>query len=161
VKRSIIITLILSLLIWGLWFFINPSGASAQTPQATYIGVDKCKVCHPKNFEAFSGRKFKKAWKVLEMRAWKVLEMRGKTKDPECVRCHVTGYGEPGGFVDEESTPHLKYKQCESCHGPGSLHASNPINKEYRKIMAPYKYSDENICIRCHTCMWTHGTAKF
>jgi hypothetical protein len=153
VKRLIIMMIISSILVGGVCFLILPTQAVAQNPRATYVGIDKCKACHPRNFEAFSQRKFKKAWRVLEM--------RGKTKDPECVKCHVTGYGEPGGFVDEETTPHLKYKQCEACHGPGSLHVGNPANEEYRKGMAPYKYSNENVCIKCHACMWAHRVREF
>jgi hypothetical protein len=151
-KRSIIIIGILVLLGYGVWIFINDTLSIAQ-PQATYVGIDKCKTCHPKNFAAFSERKFDKSWRILKM--------RGKEKDPECLKCHVTGYGEPSGFVSEEATPHLKYKQCEVCHAPGSLHVSDPSNKEYRKVMAPYKYSDKNVCVKCHVCMKTHKEAVF
>jgi len=151
-KRSIIIIGILALIGYGLWIFINDSLSIAQ-PQATYVGVDRCKTCHPKNYDAYTHRKFDKSWKILEM--------RGKTKDPECLKCHVTGYGQPGGFVSEEATPHLKYKICEACHAAGSLHVSDPANKEYRKTMAPYKYSDKNVCVQCHECMKQHKEAVF
>ena len=46
----------------------------------------------------------------------------------DCVSCHVTGYGKPGGstvtFNDK-----LQNVQCEECHGPGSLHAKAPSKK--------------------------------
>ncbi len=152
-KRTIFIIIILVLLNCGLWVFLNNTLSIAQQQQATYAGIDKCKNCHPKNYEAFSHRKFDKSWQILEM--------KGKTKDPECLKCHTTGFGEPGGFVSEEATPHLKYKQCEACHGPGSLHMSNPADKEFRKTIAPHKYSNENICIKCHVCMKAHKGLEF
>ena len=34
-----------------------------------------------------------------------------------CVQCHVTGYGEPNGFVSVEKAPDLVNVGCESCHG--------------------------------------------
>jgi len=151
-KRSIIIIGILVLLGYGLWIFINDTLSIAQ-PQASYVGIDKCKTCHSKNFAAFSERKFDKSWKILKM--------RGKTKDPECLKCHVTGYGEPSGFVSEETTPHLKFKQCEACHGPGSLHVSSPGNKEYQKTIEPWKFSNKNVCVECHICMKQHKEAVF
>src|SRR5206468_12752359 len=45
-----------------------------------------------------------------------------KWKDPECVRCHVTGYHQPGGFDDPEKSPHMTNVQCEICHGMGGGH---------------------------------------
>jgi nitrate/TMAO reductase-like tetraheme cytochrome c subunit len=135
----------------------SPSSASpASTPAknqsetATYVGIDKCKICHTSQFKDFQERRFDKAWKVLKM--------RGKEKDPECVKCHVTGYGEPGGFVNEEATPHLKYKQCESCHGPGSTHANNPADIESREGMKKYA-NRPNTCTDCHRGVIAHRIA--
>ncbi|MCM8800886.1 MAG: cytochrome c family protein [Candidatus Omnitrophica bacterium] len=136
------------IILLGLFIFIILNNGFTQ--ERKYVGMDKCKACHPKNYEAYSERKFSKSWQILQMRE--------KTKDPECLKCHTTGFGEPSGFVSEEQTPHLKYKQCEACHGPGSLHANNPGNPEYRKQMAPYKYGEENPCLKCHVCMRTHRT---
>lgn len=151
-KKGLIL-LILScfvILIMGM-LVLQTTKASAQS-QARYVGVDKCKGCHPKEYKDFEGRKFSKAWAVLEM--------RGKTSDGECLKCHATGYGKPSGYVSEEATPHLKYKQCEACHGPGSVHADNPMDVDAKNGMKKY-VRDEDVCIKCHECMRTHKSSEF
>jgi len=59
------------------------------------------------------------------------------TTDAECVRCHSTGYGKPGGFVDIKSTPDLAGIGCETCHGPGGTYIQDGYmtlkNKQYVK----------------------------
>jgi len=125
---------------------------SRVSSRKKYIGAEKCKGCHPQQYKDFESRKFTKAWSVLQM--------RGKTKDPECLKCHVTGYGEPGGFVSEEETPYLRYKQCEACHGAGSIHAANPGDKIAREAMKSY-VREHDVCIQCHICMKTHRTTEF
>jgi len=130
----------------------SPASTPAKNPSesATYVGVDKCKVCHPSEYKDYTERKFAKAWQVLKM--------RGKDKDPNCVKCHVTGYGKPGGFVSEEATPQLKYKQCESCHGAGSIHANNPADAEARHGMKEYA-NRPNTCTECHKGVFAHRIA--
>jgi NAD-dependent dihydropyrimidine dehydrogenase PreA subunit len=148
----ILVLLSFIFLAMGLLVF-QGSKVSAQTAVGgTYVGVDKCKGCHAKEYKDFEARKFSKAWSVLQM--------RGKTKDPECLKCHATGFGQPGGFVSEEATPNLKYKQCEACHGAGSIHASNPADKAAHEQMKAY-VRDHDVCIACHVCMKTHKEADF
>jgi hypothetical protein len=125
--------------------------SSSSGSSATYVGVEKCKSCHPQEYEDFSQRRFNKAWKILKMRE--------EEKNPECLRCHVTGYGKKGGFVNEEKTPHLTSKQCEACHGPGSEHVNNPADSQIRRnLKVVHK---KNVCIQCHLCMKTHRTIEF
>lgn len=171
-RRAFYVGVILILAVAGMWFLVNLHWSNAQTEttatnvlpepkaayaqaqrqRATYVGVDKCKTCHTQEAEDYEARKFTKAWRVLEM--------RGETRNPECLRCHTTGYGQPTGFVSVEATPHLRYKQCESCHGPGSIHASDPGNVEAHEGMRSY-VRDKDICITCHVCMKAHRGASF
>lgn len=51
------------------------------------------------------------------------------TKEPKCLKCHVTGYGKPGGFISLEQTPGMANVQCEMCHGPGSIYAEMMLKK--------------------------------
>jgi nitrate/TMAO reductase-like tetraheme cytochrome c subunit len=152
VKKGLVLAVLVSFVFLTLGLFVfHASKASAQG-QATYVGVDKCKGCHTAEFKDFESRKFSKAWSVLVM--------RGKDKDGECLKCHSTGYGQPGGFVSDETTPGLKYKQCEACHGPGSLHANNPGDQAAKTMMKQY-VKDNDVCIKCHVCMKTHKSSEF
>lgn len=130
----------------------RPKPQPEPKEESTYVGVESCKKCHAKEYEDFTKRKFDKAWKILEM--------RGEIDNPKCLKCHATGYGEPSGFVSEAATPHLKYKQCESCHGPGSVHKKKPMNKVAREEMRNH-IRDKDVCIKCHVCMFTHKTGAF
>ncbi|MEM9697134.1 MAG: multiheme c-type cytochrome, partial [Myxococcota bacterium] len=63
----------------------------------------------------------------------------------ECVGCHVTGYGKPGGSTVTHNAD-LQSVQCETCHGPGSKHAENPGAKGLITL-AP----DPQSCVsQCH-----------
>jgi len=137
---------------FALLAVVSVSRGTVSAQENKYVGAEKCKGCHPQQYKDFESRKFTKAWAVLQM--------RGKTKDPECLKCHVTGYGKPGGFVSDEETPQLRYKQCEACHGAGQLHVTNPGDSAARAGMKDY-VSKTNVCIDCHKCMKTHKEADF
>lgn len=84
--------------------------------QAVYVGVDRCLECH-EEVQAF--------WdKDRHHEAWATLVEQKKTFDAECVSCHVTGYGKPGGSILGK-TDGRQDVQCEACHGPGSKHAES------------------------------------
>ncbi len=52
------------------------------------------------------------------------LERKGYARDPECLRCHVTGLGLPDGWRRTAPVAELAHVSCESCHGRGSRHVS-------------------------------------
>jgi hypothetical protein len=113
----------------------------APDSAAIYIGSSACQQCHEdesKNFADFS----KKAHSRIN-----VEKMRPKLSKEElegCYSCHTTGYGKKGGFVSYETTPHLADVGCETCHGPGSLHAETGDTDEITR-----KPSVES-CLVCH-----------
>ncbi|MBI5186033.1 MAG: hypothetical protein HZA01_09955 [Nitrospinae bacterium] len=99
-----------------------------------YVSAESCMPCHEK---IVSG------WRLTRhARALETLESEGGSFDPECVGCHVTGYGS-GGYVEREVTPELGNVQCESCHGPGKEHTADSSK--------PYGKANEETCRRCHT----------
>ena len=61
---------------------------------------------------------------------WVTYHSGEENKPYNCGRCHTTGYSPQGnqddlpGLVGTWSEPGI---QCEECHGPGSLHAQNPL----------------------------------
>ena len=100
-----------------------------------FLGDSNCAACH---------RPFMEGWRdSRHAGAFNTLENTGKSKDPECVKCHTTGYGEEGGFYSVAATPGLVNVQCEACHGPGKEHVSD--------FTAPMNPVVESVCLKCHT----------
>jgi hypothetical protein len=84
-----------------------------------YVGSEACKKCHEKEYISFTTHaKKSKSFESIER------VKKGLTEDEirGCYSCHTTGYGQPGGFVSAEETPHLKNAGCEVCHGPCEFH---------------------------------------
>lgn len=99
-----------------------------------YLGAESCVECH----QSFAG-----SWKTTKhSSAFATLERAGKPKDPECVKCHVVGFGEEGGFLSLKATPGLENVQCEACHGPGREHAAD---------FGPMRPVGMDVCLKCHT----------
>ncbi len=107
--------------------------ATSGTP-AHYLGVEVCARCH--GTEAAQWRTTKHA------QAWQSLVAAHKDATPDCVRCHVVGYNQPGGFKDLTASPGLTNVQCENCHGMGTEH--NAYGSTPRKVT-------EQTCRSCHT----------
>lgn len=115
---------------------------------AKYVGSATCRGCHPTAYSAWAASTHAHAWRTLvdaekdpKRYGWPV------TKYPDCVSCHVVGYGEVSGFVDARRTAHLTDVGCERCHGAGSEHVLNPAGKPLGIIgdVAP-----SLMCAECH-----------
>ena len=78
-----------------------------------YVGKNTCAACHYAKYRTWKLEKHALAFEILPQKY---------RKDPKCLSCHTTGYGEPTGYKDA-STPHLAGITCETCHGPGSEHS--------------------------------------
>lgn len=112
-------------------------GFAGPSDKAEYVGVKKCKMCHPEAFKTYAMQGHAKAWDALSAE---------EKKKPECIKCHVTGFGKPGGYSDDSTTPDMVNVQCESCHGPGSEHIKAP--KDQKK--AAINKGDGSACLTCH-----------
>jgi len=110
--------------------------------QASYVGVDACLECHEEVKTFWHADKHQKAWDTLVQ--------GGKTFDLECVSCHTTGYGQPGGAI-LGALKNLKTVQCESCHGPGSIHAEDE-DPDSIQLVVP-----ESVCVTCHNAKHSTG----
>lgn len=112
----------------------------APAGTATFIGVEECETCHAKEV-AF--------WKqTRHAGAWHTLEEAGKALDYECTSCHVTGWDRPGGATMARTEGRVDV-QCESCHGPGSLHAeADGLEQPPSIALRP---ADDMCATQCHT----------
>jgi hypothetical protein len=104
----------------------------APTPpaagEAGYVGVEACSKCHE------SQRAF---WNsTSHAAAYATLSVQHKEFNLDCVSCHVTGYGKPGGTTVTH-VENLTAVQCEVCHGPGSKHVAAPKEKGLTKMPSP------------------------
>jgi hypothetical protein len=110
----------------------------APPGRASFVGGEACAKCHKKAV-AF--------WKTtVHAHAWKTLVDGGKTGDDDCVSCHVTGYGEIGGS-SLGFTKKLEAIQCETCHGPGSIHVKEEGLEDPPAVRLD---TPESTCVRCH-----------
>jgi hypothetical protein len=112
-----------------------PKPAPEGTPH--YVGVETCGRCHA---EALAW------WRTtLHARAYRTLQDLHKEYNLSCVGCHVTGYNEPGGSTVAHVGP-LQDVGCESCHGPGSQHVTDPTGA----AVNVRRDVPEAVCVRCH-----------
>jgi hypothetical protein len=106
-----------------------------RLPTAAFAGSAKCAPCHAQAYAL---------WKASgHAHALKDLEAEGESRDPDCVRCHVTGLDSTVGFVSRVRTPALADVGCEACHGPGAKHVADPGAAKLPKV-------HRTACARCH-----------
>ncbi|MFH1076413.1 MAG: cytochrome c family protein [Pseudomonadota bacterium] len=121
-----------------LCFFTENKAFAAD---ALYSGIDSCKPCHEKEYNAFIKHARKR-------NSFESVEKMKKGLTPQevkgCYECHTTGYGRPSGFVSESETPQLKIAGCEVCHGPGSIHIETQQKADIRTNLT------EKDCESCH-----------
>lgn len=138
---------------------------SVGAEEHAYIGANKCKKCHIKEHRSWSETKMANAFELLkpgeraEQKTAAGLDPnKDYTQDETCIKCHVTGWGKPGGFTSIEETPDLAGVGCEMCHGPGGTYTQDGYmtlqNKEYKlaDLLAVGLVSPptEETCKQCH-----------
>jgi cytochrome c5 len=108
--------------------------------QASYVGTEACTECHADQVASWQ--------KTAHATAWKTLVDRGQQFDYDCIGCHVTGWDKPGGS-NLGHNDKLRNVQCETCHGPGSIHvASSGLETPASIKLAPAP----GLCAtQCHT----------
>jgi len=148
--------------------------AVVATKGAHYLGYkDGCKSCHFKEWKSWKKTKMAGAFEVLKPGAAAETKVKLKfdprkdyTEDPNCLSCHTTGYGLPGGYRIPRNARYKVRKAaeqtrggtCEACHGPGSIYA--PLHKDVDDNARPYTQEefyaagenrvDKWVCMRCH-----------
>lgn len=136
----------------------------ADSPE--FVGSKKCKMCHISQYNSWKGTKMALSFEVLKpgqaveaKKAHGFDPQKDYTSDQECLSCHTTGFGQPGGYVDFEKTPDLAGVGCESCHGPGSEYLQTDLmslkNKDHslesvRAAGLIYPVGEESCKSQCH-----------
>jgi len=147
--------------LWLAWAAGVRSGPRADDLTAAveqqYTGVKRCAACHFDEFEL---------WKTLPHAREAFPKLPAKYRDdPDCLKCHVTGYGQPTGFDSVKTTPMLAGITCEACHGPGSEHERIAKEFSHKKTLSPEEERlvlesttrlVEGACIACHTTSGGH-----
>ncbi len=112
---------------------LDPMGEQAGAPR--FLGSGGCTACHADIVTewSYSGH----------ARAFRTLVDKKADARPACVACHSTGFGQSGGYLSRDATPHLKGVGCESCHGSGGGHVAQP-DRPYGKVTIA-------TCTSCHT----------
>lgn len=100
-----------------------------------YSGNDFCMMCHEAEYETYLLTDHSKAFDTLVR--------HGAGAKPDCISCHVVGYGKPGGFSLEDPYTSRNFENvgCESCHGRGGPHLSPDFVKDRNY---------ESACQQCH-----------
>ncbi len=152
----------------------NQVPANGVGLKATFVGSKACQECHDHAFKIWAESAHAKATNTLE----DLKHPSGRQYDPECMKCHTTGFEHPGGYhypianlaawkpgppanvnpvqLEQHNTL-MRGVGCESCHGPGSEHVNKPANKMIRDAMNPFRKLPQEkmvllnrFCIQCH-----------
>ncbi|MFH1011537.1 MAG: cytochrome c family protein [bacterium] len=128
---------------------ILPLLSAEEAAKPTYVGNSKCKMCHKGEAKGLVWENW------LETKHAKSMESlnaeKGETKDPKCLKCHVTGFGAATGYNADTPNEELATVGCEACHGPGSNYKTLTIMKDREKaVAAGLILPDEKACKTCH-----------
>lgn len=143
---------------------VSGLGLLPESARAQYVGAKRCRPCHLAQSQSWEQTRMAKAFELLKpgvaagaKRAHNLDPNKDYTSDPKCVTCHVTGFGQPGGFVSLEKTATLVGVQCEVCHGPGAGYLKPNLmslqNKQFKRgdlVAAGMIVPSAETCKGCH-----------
>ncbi|MBI5969978.1 MAG: cytochrome c family protein [Deltaproteobacteria bacterium] len=135
-----------------------------------YMGSAACNGrCHDPWYQAWKNTPHAKTYELLKPGVRAHAKNKGKlspnadyTKNPNCLRCHTTGYGQKGGFIAGETPissvmPDMEAVGCEMCHTARGGNQAMAFMKETDGVFKRNKievwglrYDYENVCRRCH-----------
>jgi hypothetical protein len=145
----------------------NLHATQVMHEKASYVGSERCGDCHAAAYKVWEKSKHAHAYKALVDAKFP----SGRQYDPECIVCHTVGFPHKTGFMDPPAGANpaniAKHNQklrdvgCESCHGPGSVHANNTNDKDIHNLinwrrkdpLVPVKRRQDLIqwmCQKCH-----------
>jgi len=144
---------------------VETSFRQPHPDEAEFVGAEACGKCHTAAFAKWE--------KTKHALATQVLEPKDRHFDPECIRCHATGWDPQltipweSGYTSNAATPHLRGNGCENCHGPGSKHvaaeqavlAGQPPADHLdlrAQMRVDLEYAEKHLCLSCHDADNSH-----
>ncbi|RIL05449.1 MAG: hypothetical protein DCC71_10410 [Proteobacteria bacterium] len=119
---------------------------------AAYVGSQACQSCHAQEFETWS--------KHPHAKALDSLAAKDAANKNECLACHTTAFGRPGGFPkDGKPAEHADLARvgCESCHGPGGDH----VKPDAARVGTIVSLTDKcDSCVILQICGSCHDQAN-
>ncbi len=135
-----------------------------------YMGAASCNGrCHDPWYQAWKDTPHARTYELLMPGVRGAIKRRtgldpktDYTANPECLRCHTTGYGQNGGFVPGETpiipwAPSMEQVGCEMCHmvrgGNQAMVIMKKTKGKFRRSKIEswgVRYDYENVCKRCH-----------
>jgi len=121
--------------------------ATSRLDEIRFLGAEACAECHSAEYRQWKGTGHAKALEPLVK--------ENQDYNPNCLTCHVTGYGFYNGFHSYDKTPDMVNVQCEACHGSGSDHVrwarGEPVTDTDRDPALKYLFAiTEYRCTNCH-----------
>lgn len=164
-------TALLPLFALALTPFLSSEPAPSAPPTTSvankYIGAAKCKNCHNSEesgdqYGAWQKAKHSHAFEVLQSPEAKEVAAKLGLGDPSkedgCVKCHVTGFGEPEDAFGRGWKQELGV-QCETCHSQGDAHMKARFQAAMKGKPKDYEPTpegeivvtpDASLCLKCH-----------
>jgi len=115
--------------------------AAPRTKGLDYVPSAECGRCHEAQYAAWK--------KKPHAHAWDTLVEADRTMDPDCVRCHTTGFGAEKGFYTIEKTPEMTNVNCQDCHRLG-------VAEHLEDAWQPQPVTS-GVCEACHTAVTDPG----
>lgn len=112
-----------------------PATAPPAAGSREFLTATACVTCHGEAYDVYL--------QSAHARAFDTLVKANQDYNPQCVKCHVTGYDNPNGFINVRQTPELTHVQCEACHGSAADHIRDP--------QKPFGNVPPRNCFTCHT----------
>ncbi len=124
------------------------AGSTLAQQQHSYVGVKSCKMCHKGKKK---GEIYEKWEQNKHSKATEALIEKGKASNPQCLKCHSTGFGEGGYDPTAEDKDKFAGVQCEACYGPGSDYKKISVMKSHEESVANgLIVPTEETCVKCH-----------
>ncbi|UCD57238.1 MAG: cytochrome c family protein [Candidatus Hydrogenedentota bacterium] len=149
---SLVLTILFAVVLAGLF-------SAPATAEHNYVGVKGCKMCHMSpakgaQYKLWEESKHSRAYSDLASdKAKEVASAKGignPQESPECLKCHVTGYGSDPSMFEATYTKE-EGVGCESCHGPGKDYKNVKIMKDVEQAKANgLIIPTEETCKKCH-----------